>query len=451
MFVLRWGIAVAGIWWVISQMTLRDHVTIFNDDYPWPTQATLARPANDKSTAFVIHDPRSGEQKTLRRNETVNLPDRKTVELADGTRASLLALDLSEDLRRVNRLIIVDPQDHERAKAIPPSELAATYQIEVPHPRVEAGVINMLSTADQKLIWVSMLIFPIVFVITSARWNALLRVLGIRLTQARTFVLNMVGCFYNTFMLGSTGGDVFKAYYAARQTPRKTHAVLSVVIDRAIGLLALVILGGTMAAVQYLAAANRHDPATVACRRIALGSAAILGITLLGIALLAQSGVRRILGIDFILARLPMQKQVQHGVQVMRAYRDKPLPVLMALLVTFPVHITVVLSAMFAGKALGLPLPAAYYFVAVPVIVLGGALPISPQGAGVMEFLAIHLTRQYGTTVSQAFALTMAIRIVQILWNLTGGIFVVRGGYHAPTQQEKEELEREEAAEAATA
>ena len=37
----------------------------------------------------------------------------------------------------------------------------------------------------------------------------------------------------------------------------------------------------------------------------------------------------------------------------------------------------------------------------------------------------------------------MSIRVVQMLWNLTGGFFVMRGGYHAPTVQERQELEEE--------
>jgi hypothetical protein len=35
----------------------------------------------------------------------------------------------------------------------------------------------------------------------------------------------------------------------------------------------------------------------------------------------------------------------------------------------------------------------------------------------------------------------MSIRLVQILWNLVGGIFVLRGGYHAPSQREQLDLE----------
>ena len=58
-----------------------------------------------------------------------------------------------------------------------------------------------------------------------------------------------------------------------------------------------------------------------------------------------------------------------------------------------------------------------------------------------MEFFAILLTRSQGVSVSGAFALTNSIRFVQILWNLTGGIFVLRGGYHAPTEKEQATLE----------
>ena len=77
------------------------------------------------------------------------------------------------------------------------------------------------------------------------------------------------------------------------------------------------------------------------------------------------------------------------------------------------------------------------------MVVLAGAIPISPQGAGVMEFFAILLTQKQGCSVSQAFALTMSIRIVQILWNLTGVYFVLRGHYHAPTAAERKEVEQD--------
>jgi hypothetical protein len=117
---------------------------------------------------------------------------------------------------------------------------------------------------------------------------------------------------------------------------------------------------------------------------------------------------------------------------------------ILAVLMTFPVHMTTIVSAMFAGKAFGLPLHPLYYWAVVPVITLVGAIPISPQGAGVMEYFAVELMSPQGVSVSQAFALVMAIRFCQIFWNLAAAGFVFRGGYHAPTQKEAESLDEDD-------
>jgi hypothetical protein len=37
----------------------------------------------------------------------------------------------------------------------------------------------------------------------------------------------------------------------------------------------------------------------------------------------------------------------------------------------------------------------------------------------------------------------MSIRMGQIFWNLVAGLFVLRGGYHAPTQKEQHEFEEQ--------
>jgi hypothetical protein len=66
-----------------------------------------------------------------------------------------------------------------------------------------------------------------------------------------------------------------------------------------------------------------------------------------------------------------------------------------------------------------------------------------------MEFFAILLTSKQNCSVSQAFMLTMSIRLVQMLWNLVGGLFVLRGGYHAPTEREQEEIEADDTADEA--
>jgi hypothetical protein len=162
---------------------------------------------------------------------------------------------------------------------------------------------------------------------------------------------------------------------------------------------------------------------------------------LLGAIVFYSRTLRRVTGLAFVLRRLPMQKQVVKAVEAMEVYGSRPLPVVGAILLSFPIHAISILSTTFAGQAFDLPLAPFYYWVVVPVVALVGAIPISPQGAGVMEFFAVQLTKRHGATISQAFVLTMSIRLLQMFWNLVAGIFVLRGGYHAPTAKEQEDLE----------
>jgi uncharacterized protein (TIRG00374 family) len=281
-------------------------------------------------------------------------------------------------------------------------------------------------------------IVPVCHLLTSMRWHVLLRALDINISQARTFTINMVGAFYNAFMPGTTGGDLVKAYYAAKHAPEKrTRAVMSVLVDRAVGLYALVIIGGAMAAYQW------DIPI---CRKVAKVAAGVIAVTAVGCVVFYVPALRRLTGFNYIVKRLPLQATIGRAIEAMEMYGRRPLSIVAAFMLAFPVHVTAILSATMAGNALGLELNWAYYWAIVPVIALVGAIPISPQGAGVMEFVAVQLTRRQGATVSQAFALTMAIRIVQIIWNLAAGLFVLRGGYHAPTEKEAHELETDEPA-----
>jgi uncharacterized protein (TIRG00374 family) len=296
-------------------------------------------------------------------------------------------------------------------------------------------IVAMVYQSNPVYLALSVLIFPLTFLITGIRWHWLMQMLGIRISLARAFVLNMVGAFYSTFMPGSTGGDVLKAYYASKFTAMRMHAVMSVIVDRLIGVVALILIGGVMAAWQYQIRECRE--VAVICGLIVLGTAA-------GLTIFCNPTLRRISGLDFIISRLPMQQQVQTALDAIEVYRQRPWLVLGTVVMTFPVHMTVIVSAMFIGTAFNLPLPLMYYWAAVPVIVLVGSIPISPQGAGVMEILALQLTRVYGTSAGQAVAWTMCIRLIGILWNLTGGLFVLRGNYHPPTERDQNEVVPEE-------
>jgi uncharacterized protein (TIRG00374 family) len=456
-FLLRWTIAVVGIAYVVLKTPLYDKVLVLDpalDPNNRPVQVSLAQDAGDKPQSVKIIDPNTGAVRVVARDQLLNEPDVKTVEVREPSgmqKRKLLALDLTDDLKRVERLLVEGPAG--TGEWVHPDHVPG-YKLNVPYPLVDQGIIPMVRHADRFYLWGAVLIFPVTFLITGLRWHLLLRAVDIHIGAAKAFVINMVGAFYNTFLPGSTGGDVLKAWYAAKLAPgHRTRAVVSVIVDRAIGLLALIILGGAMAAYLALSPHPVGDPVARKCAQIAIGAAVIITGVIVGLLVLYVPALRRMTGFDFLLARLnpKVREKADKALYTMELYRRRPGLVLGTLVMTFPVHMTVIFSAMCAGIAFGLPLTPWYYWVVVPVVVLAGAVPISPQGAGVMEFFAILLTSKQGCTISQAFALTMSIRLVQIFWNLWGGLFVLRGGYHAPTEVEQESVEGDDAADATAA
>jgi uncharacterized protein (TIRG00374 family) len=441
---LRWSIAVIGIGYVVAKTPLYDSVLIVSSVDNRPVKVRLADEGPDDFTIAKIIDPHTGEVRTVSRADLVNAPDTKTVLVRQPSgvqKRKLLALDLSDDLKKVEQFLIENPGN--KGEWVQPWRVEK-YELGVPYPLVDQGIVPMIRRADHRYLWAAVAIFPMTFLLTGLRWHFLLRAVDIFIGAPKAFMINMVGAFYNTFLPGSTGGDVLKAYYAAKLAPKhRTRAVVSVIVDRAIGLLALILLGGSMAAYLALSPHQVGDAVAKRCAQVAIGAAVIIVGTVVGLFVLYVPALRRMAGVDAIIHRLrgKAQERANKAIHTMELYRRRPLLVLGTLLMTFPVHMTVIFSAMCAGMALGLKLTPGYYWVVVPVVVLAGAIPISPQGAGVMEFFAILLTQKQGASVSQAFALTMSIRLVQILWNLAGGLFVIRGGYHAPTEKEQEAIE----------
>src|SRR5215467_7645373 len=113
------------------------------------------------------------------------------------------------------------------------------YLFNSPEKRAQMGAAFSRADAHWMLIGL-----PVAFVGEIAniiRWHILLRVQGMRIGWLRLSQLFFVGLFFNLFMPGYTGGDFARLYYLMREFPlRKKETILTIVMDRLIGMLALV-------------------------------------------------------------------------------------------------------------------------------------------------------------------------------------------------------------------
>lgn len=105
---------------------------------------------------------------------------------------------------------------------------------------------------DYRWIFAAMLTYIVVEVAALFRWQVLLKVQQIHLSIPRVSGLFFIGLFFNQFLPGGTGGDIIKVYLLLKEAPqKKMGALLAVMFDRLIGLVALILLTGALIAVRY--------------------------------------------------------------------------------------------------------------------------------------------------------------------------------------------------------
>ena len=110
-----------------------------------------------------------------------------------------------------------------------------------------AGFVAHVASGSSRGPLPSLLLVGLALCLGVVRWRIVLKAQGLDLSLARATRISFVAQFFNSFLLGSTGGDLIKAYYAARETHhRKTEAVTTVFVDRLVGLWAMLLFAGMM-------------------------------------------------------------------------------------------------------------------------------------------------------------------------------------------------------------
>ncbi|MEO7168072.1 MAG: lysylphosphatidylglycerol synthase transmembrane domain-containing protein [Spartobacteria bacterium] len=119
-------------------------------------------------------------------------------------------------------------------------------------PQKRAQMAVALRTADYRWIVGALACYFLVELTAGIRWWILLQVQKIHLSVSRVAGLFLIGMFYNQFLPGGTGGDIMKSYLLLKETPGKaTGALLAVVFDRMVGLVALIAITGVLIALRY--------------------------------------------------------------------------------------------------------------------------------------------------------------------------------------------------------
>jgi uncharacterized protein (TIRG00374 family) len=268
---------------------------------------------------------------------------------------------------------------------------------------------------------VSLVLMCATLMLGVARWRMVLEVQGLHLAVGRATGICFVAHFFNSFLLGSTGGDLMKAYYAARETHhKKTEAVVTVFVDRLIGLWAMLLFAALM----------MLPNAPLILRHQELSAPALLILLMLG-ALSAVLGVafwggvsRRFPRARHWLRKLPKGELVERSLDSCRQFGKHNRFLLKTVAISVVINTVWVLQVLVLAAGLGLRISPAALFVIVPIVFCISALPITPSGLGVREnlFVLMLAIPEIGVPKTSALSLSLLAYASSLFWSLVGGV-----------------------------
>ena len=294
---------------------------------------------------------------------------------------------------------------------------------------IAPGFLTYLRNLDLRLFAAGAGLFLVFVTVINSRWWYLLRAngLGVRFLEAQRF--GWIGLFFSNVLPGATGGDVVKAVYIARRcSGDKVRAVVSIVVDRIIGVLSLLVVGS-------LASLLAMDRFPIFATSMWLTGLGTFGFCFL----LISPTLRRLLRFDALVARLPdkISNVVTELDGAVLHYRDHLLGIGGWILAS-PVIYSLFVGSMFCmDRALGVGLGIADYFFIVPVAAVIQGIPIAPAGWGIGEAAYGALIGKFGAATlpgipdaeqvmrTRGVALSVLHRVHVAAWSLLGGLAVL--------------------------
>lgn len=267
----------------------------------------------------------------------------------------------------------------------------------------------------------SILFMGLTIFVGMVRWRFVLSAQGLNLSLGRTAEISLVAHFFNSFLLGSSGGDLLKAYYAARETHhKKTEAVTTVLVDRLVGLFAMLVFAGLMM-LPNLDLLSRHPSLAALAWFIVLMMAGCAGVLTLSF----WGGLSRSWPTARLwLRKLPRGDLAERALDTARQFGKRPLFLLRMFVLSMILNVFCVLQIWALAWGMDLSVSLTALFVIVPIIVCVSALPITPSGLGVRENLYVMMlgVKEINVEATAALSLSLLAYAGFLLWSIIGGI-----------------------------
>ena len=280
-------------------------------------------------------------------------------------------------------------------------------------------ILSLVKASKIEFLCLAFLTYMATIVVISFRWRLLLYAHQIKVGVRNLVVYYFVGFFVNNFLPTSIGGDIVRTIDLARKSGRRAESAASVLMERVIGLTAIVFL-----ALMGLLLVGQIDYKP----RLVLFVVLFLGILLAFFAALFY---------DIPLGRLKtwvgeiqfleFGRRLKKLRGCLKLYRDSKNALGGVFFVSIVYQLLNAVFVYLVSMTLGLGIKFYYFLLFVPLIGLVGFIPLSINALGLREGGYVFLLARIERSSAEALSLALLVYAITLAVSLIGGVlFVVR-------------------------
>ena len=263
-------------------------------------------------------------------------------------------------------------------------------------------------------------VYGLMLAVSAWRWRLLLRVQTVEASMGTLTRSFLVATFFNNFLPSNIGGDVVRVADTAPLTGSKTLATTVVLIDRILGLIALLVLAAAASGLAW-----RYGLPLDGMQYVWL---ALVGFTC-GLLFFLRYPEKLTRTVRSILAdRLEaVQVRLQNLVAAVSRFAQEPRELWVAFGGALVVQALLILFYVCTARSLSVPFPLLAASVIVPISLAVQMVPLSINGFGVREAVFAFFFTSLGLNVSSALTLSLGSAMLIMLFSLSGGaVFLMR-------------------------
>ena len=271
----------------------------------------------------------------------------------------------------------------------------------------------------------ALLIYSLNMIASTWRWYLLLRAQEVNVRRRWLFGSFLVASFFNNFLPSNIGGDVIRISDTARAARSRTLAATVVLMDRALGLMALIFVAAIGAS-----AAGAVHPAALPIWPAWLWAGLLAGAAASAPAVFAPVGFSRLLQPLSVFHPEWVGNRIETLIEVLTRFRARLGALARCFATAVFVQGTMVMFYFAVTHGLHLSVSLSDIAVIVPISFVVQMLPVSFGGFGVREAtFSIYFSR-IGQPIESAIAMSLVAQALIILFSLSGAAVYVSRRKH---------------------